>query len=90
MGYKDFEAAHYLCERDGTIAFPLLHGFNVVNVDHEVVFLALIMDFRLRCVSTRHVLDGAEAFRGYSDSSVILWQSRCVNRPSGGLVESGR
>lgn len=72
VGNKDLEAAHYLCERDGTIAFPLLHGLNVVNVDHEVVFLALIMDFRLRCVPTRHVLDGAEAFCDYTDKSVIL------------------
>lgn len=52
---EDFETAHHLSERDGSISLPLLHRLNVVNVDDKILLLPLEKDLGLRSVSTRHI-----------------------------------
>jgi len=54
VGDEDLEAGHDLSERDGSIALPLLDLLGVVDEDDEVFFLALVEDFGLGGVSSRH------------------------------------
>ena len=54
MGNKDLESTNDLRQRDRAIALPFLHGFDVVGVDHKVLLFALVVDFGLGCVPTRH------------------------------------
>ena len=51
---KDLESRDYLSQRDRAVALPFLHRLNIVNVHHKVLLLTLVMNFRLRSVSTRH------------------------------------
>ena len=57
---KDLEAAHDLCQRDGPILGPVLKGLGVIDEDDEVFILALVVNFALSSVSTRH--DGLGMF----------------------------
>ena len=54
MSDEDLEAANHLGKRNGTVALPLFHRLNVVNVDHKVLLFALVVDLGLGSVSTRH------------------------------------
>ena len=51
---KDLESRDNLCQRDRAVTFPFLHRLNIVNVYYKVLLLTLVMNFRLRSVSTRH------------------------------------
>ena len=54
MCNKDLESTDDLRQRDRAVALPFLHRLDVINVDHEVLLLALVVDFGLGCISTRH------------------------------------
>ena len=55
MSNENLEATNDLREWDRAITLPILYSFDVVDVDNEVLLLPLVMDFRLRSVSTRHL-----------------------------------
>ena len=59
MSNKDFKAADDLCEWNRAVILPVLDSFDVVDVDNKVFLLPLVVDFRLRSVSARHV-DGVK------------------------------
>lgn len=54
MGDEDLKTADDLRERNRAILLPRLHGLSVINEDYEVILFALVMDFGLRCIPTRH------------------------------------
>lgn len=54
VGNKYLKAADNLCERDSPVVFPFFHRLDVVNVDYKILLLALVVDFGLLSVSTRH------------------------------------
>ena len=54
MCHEDLEARYNLSQRDGTVIFPFLHGFNIIDHNNKVFLLALVMDLGLGSVSTRH------------------------------------
>lgn len=54
MGDEDFKAADNLSQWDGSVILPLLHCFDIIHHDHKIVLFALIVNFRLASISTRH------------------------------------
>ena len=54
MSDEDLETTDDLGKWDAAVALPLLDSFDVVDHDHEIFLLALVMDFALGCVATRH------------------------------------
>ena len=51
---KDLKTRDYLSQRDRAVALPFLHRLDIVNVHYKVLLLTLVVNFRLRSVSTRH------------------------------------
>ena len=51
---KDLESADNLRQWDRAIVLPFLNRLDVVDVNHKVLLLSLVMNLRLGCVSTRH------------------------------------
>lgn len=60
---KDLKSRDDLCQRDRAVALPFLHRLNIVNVYYEVLLLTLVMNFRLRSVSTWHFADNSRRVR---------------------------
>jgi len=54
VGHEYLPAADDLGEGDSLVALPLLDVLGAVDEDDEVILLALIVDFGLAGVSTRH------------------------------------
>lgn len=54
MRNKDLEARNNLSQGNRAIVFPFLNRFNVVDKDHEVVFLPVVVDFNLGDVAAGH------------------------------------
>lgn len=51
MCHEDLEAIYDLGQRNRAIAFPLIERIGIVDIDDEILFLALIMNLGLRSVS---------------------------------------
>ena len=67
MSDKDLKSRDDLCQRDRAVAFPFLHRLNIVNVYYKVLLLTLVMNFRLRSVSTRHFAEKSRRVRVLED-----------------------
>ncbi len=65
MGDENLKPADHLREWNGSVNLPLLHGFDVVDEDDKVIFLARVVDLNLRCVSTSHDVFVVEMGRFY-------------------------
>ena len=55
---KDLKAIDDLCERDASIALPVLEVFRRLNEHDEIILLALVVDFGHVCLSGRHLGGG--------------------------------
>ena len=55
VSHKYLKATDYLSQRDGPVVFPILYSLSIFDHDDEVLLLALVVDLRLRAVSTRHL-----------------------------------
>lgn len=55
VGHEDLKSADYLGQRNGFVVPPILYSFSVVYHDDEILLHAVVVDFRLRAVSTRHI-----------------------------------
>lgn len=51
---EDLEAAHELGQRDRLVGLPLLGLLDIVDEDHEVLVLSLVVALVLACFSTNH------------------------------------
>ena len=60
---KDLKSRDYLSQRDRAVALPFFHRLNIVNVHYKVLLLTLVMNFRLRSVSTRHFAEKSRRVR---------------------------
>jgi hypothetical protein len=52
--HEDLETADDLSKRNGAVLLPLLHRIDVVDIDNEVLVLALIVDLDLSGVTAGH------------------------------------
>ena len=60
---KNLESRDDLGQRDRAVALPFLHRLNIVNVYHKILLLTLVMNFRLRSVSTGHFAGNSRRVR---------------------------
>ena len=65
MGHEDLKSADYLGQRNRFVVPPILYSLSIIHHDDEILLLALVVDFRLRAVSTRHLDEWA------GDESVV-------------------
>lgn len=52
---EDLKPADYLSQRNRLVVLPILYSLSIVDHDDEIVLLALVVNLRLRTVSTRHL-----------------------------------
>ena len=77
---KDLKSRDYLSQRDRAVALPFLHRLDIVDVYYKILLLTLVMNLRLRSVSTRHFSESSRRVRVRvlgdmlnSQYSVIVW-----------------
>lgn len=75
MAGEDLEARHHLCQGDAAVLLPVLHRLFGVDEDDEVLVLALMVDFDLRCVASDHGdgCGGCFEVRGVIEFDMLSW-----------------